>query len=281
MPIPNINILRERSAYFNSDAVSNYLKPKMKVVEKVKSNSASGIAIQVQNLSKSFGDIKVLENLNLDIKPGAFVAIVGRSGCGKSTLLRLISGLDQAEVGSISYDGNPHSSINGDARFMFQEARLLPWQSIINNVRLGLKKTDFPKALNALQQVGLDARADVWPSVLSGGQRQRVALARSLVHEPRLLLLDEPLGALDALTRIEMQGLIEKLWREHGFTAILVTHDIFEAVSLADRVILLNDGKIDLDINIDLPRPRQRSDVELNRLGEEILQRILTRPVAS
>ncbi|MCX7082951.1 MAG: ATP-binding cassette domain-containing protein [Methylococcales bacterium] len=281
MPIPNINILRERSAYFNSDAVSNYLKPKMKVVEKVKSNSASGIAIQVQNLSKSFGDIKVLENLNLDIKPGAFVAIVGRSGCGKSTLLRLISGLDQAEVGSISYDGNPHSSINGDARFMFQEARLLPWQSVINNVRLGLKKTDFPKALNALQQVGLDARADVWPSVLSGGQRQRVALARSLVHEPRLLLLDEPLGALDALTRIEMQGLIEKLWREHGFTAILVTHDIFEAVSLADRVILLNDGKIDLDINIDLPRPRQRSDVELNRLGEEILQRILTRPVAS
>ncbi len=281
MPIPNINILRERSAYFNSEAVSNYLKPKMKVVEKVKSNSASGIAIQVQNLSKSFGDIKVLENLNLDIKPGAFVAIVGRSGCGKSTLLRLISGLDQAEVGSISYDGNPHSSINGDARFMFQEARLLPWQSVINNVRLGLKKTDFPKALNALQQIGLDARADVWPSVLSGGQRQRVALARSLVHEPRLLLLDEPLGALDALTRIEMQGLIEKLWREHGFTAILVTHDIFEAVSLADRVILLNDGKIDLDINIDLPRPRQRSDVELNRLGEEILQRILTRPVAS
>jgi len=281
MPIPNINILRERSAYFNSDAVSEHVKAKIKAVEKVKSNSASGIAIQVQNLSKSFGDIKVLENLNLDIKPGAFVAIVGRSGCGKSTLLRLISGLDQAEVGSISYDGNPHSSINGDARFMFQEARLLPWQSVINNVRLGLKKTDFPKALNALQQVGLDARADVWPSVLSGGQRQRVALARSLVHEPRLLLLDEPLGALDALTRIEMQGLIEKLWREHGFTAILVTHDIFEAVSLADRVILLNDGKIDLDINIDLPRPRQRSDVELNRLGEEILQRILTRPIAS
>jgi len=281
MPIPNINILRERSAYFNSESAPNYLKPKMNAVGKVKSNSASGIAIQVQNLSKSFGDIHVLENLTLDIKPGAFVAIVGRSGCGKSTLLRLISGLDQAEVGSISYDGNPHSSINGDARFMFQEARLLPWQSVINNVRLGLKKTDFPKALNALQQVGLDARADVWPSVLSGGQRQRVALARSLVHEPRLLLLDEPLGALDALTRIEMQGLIEKLWREHGFTAILVTHDIFEAVSLADRVILLNDGKIDLDINIDLPRPRQRSDVKLNRLGEEILQRILTSPLAS
>jgi sulfonate transport system ATP-binding protein len=281
MPIPNINILKERPAYFNSEAVSEHVKAKMKVVENVKANSASGIAIQVQNLSKSFGDISVLENLNLDIKPGAFVAIVGRSGCGKSTLLRLISGLDQADVGTITYDGSDHRSINGDARFMFQEARLLPWQSVINNVRLGLKKIQFPKALKALRQVGLEARADVWPSVLSGGQRQRVALARSLVHEPRLLLLDEPLGALDALTRIEMQGLIEKLWREHGFTAILVTHDIFEAVSLADRVILLNEGKIDLDLDIDIPRPRQRSDVELNRLGEEILQRILTRPVAS
>ena len=174
-----------------------------------------------------------------------------------------------------------HRSLNGDARFMFQEARLLPWHSVIDNVRLGLKKNQFHKALDALQQVGLEARADEWPSVLSGGQRQRVALARSLVHEPRLLLLDEPLGALDALTRIEMQGLIERLWRENGFTAVLVTHDIFEAVALADRVILLNEGKIDLDLDIDLPRPRQRSNVELNRLADEILQRILTSPEAA
>lgn len=273
----NLNIRKEPPTY----QASNDVKHKMKVEQKVNQKSTSGIAIQIENLSKSFGDINVLENLNLDIKPGSFVAIVGRSGCGKSTLLRLISGLDQANVGSIYYDGNQHNSINGDARFMFQESRLLPWQSVINNVRLGLKKAEFPKALNALKQVGLEARADVWPSVLSGGQRQRVALARSLVHEPRLLLLDEPLGALDALTRIEMQNLIERLWRELGFTAILVTHDIFEAVALADRVILLNEGKVDLDINIDIPRPRQRSDVELNRLAEEILQRILTRPVTS
>jgi sulfonate transport system ATP-binding protein len=278
MPIPNINILRAQPAYFKPEPVLNRAKPKMKVIEE---KSASGISIQVENLSKSFGELNVLENLNLNIKPGSFVAIVGRSGCGKSTLLRLISGLDQADVGSISYDQKIHRSINGDARFMFQEARLLPWHSVIDNVRLGLKKNQFSKALDALQQVGLEARADEWPSVLSGGQRQRVALARSLVHEPRLLLLDEPLGALDALTRIEMQGLIERLWLKHGFTAVLVTHDIFEAVALADRVILLNEGKIDLDLDINLPRPRQRSNVELNRLGEEILQRILTAPVAS
>ena len=277
MPIQNLNIRRECNVY----PASNYAKPKMKVVEKVNQKSTSGIEIKIENLSKSFGDINVLDSLNLAIKPGSFVAIVGRSGCGKSTLLRLISGLDQSDDGSIYYDGSQHNAINGDARFMFQEARLLPWQSVINNVRLGLNKAEFPKALNALKQVGLESRADVWPSVLSGGQRQRVALARSLVHEPRLLLLDEPLGALDALTRIEMQNLIERLWRELGFTAILVTHDIFEAVALADRVILLNEGKIDLDVDINIARPRQRSDMELNRLGEEILQRILTTPVTS
>jgi len=252
MPLPKINILTTRPSYFKPEPVlelfKSHAKSKIKVAKQTSSISAAGIAIQVENLSKSFGEINVLENLNLSIKPGSFVAIVGRSGCGKSTLLRLISGLDQANAGSVFYDDKIHRSINGDARFMFQEARLLPWHSVIDNVRLGLKKNQFHKALDALQQVGLEARAGEWPSVLSGGQRQRVALARSLVHEPRLLLLDEPLGALDALTRLEMQGLIERLWRENGFTAILVTHDIFEAVALADRVILLNEGKIDLDL---------------------------------
>lgn len=285
MPLQKIDILTPRTSYFKPEPVlglfKRHAKSKLKVATETPSTTATGIAIQVDNLSKSFGDIKVLENLNLSIKPGSFVAIVGRSGCGKSTLLRLISGLDQANAGSIFYDDKIHRSLNGDARFMFQEARLLPWHSVIDNVRLGLKKNHFHKALDALHQVGLEARADEWPSVLSGGQRQRVALARSLVHEPRLLLLDEPLGALDALTRIEMQGLIEKLWRENGFTAILVTHDIFEAVALADRVILINQGEIDLDLAIDLPRPRQRSNVELNRLANEILQRILTSPVAA
>lgn len=249
---------------------------KIATVHPATTTQAPGIDIRIENLSKSFGDIEVLKNLNLTIQPGSFVAIVGRSGCGKSTLLRLISGLEQASEGAVFFDDKIHRSINSDARFMFQEARLLPWRSVIGNVNLGLNTNQAPKALHALQQVGLEARANEWPSVLSGGQRQRVALARSLVHEPRLLLLDEPLGALDALTRIEMQGLIERIWQENRFTAILVTHDICEAVALADRVILLDHGRIDLDLDINLPRPRQRNNAQLNELEAQILQRILT-----
>jgi sulfonate transport system ATP-binding protein len=154
---------------------------------------------------------------------GEFVAIVGRSGCGKSTLLRAIAGLETADEGSRGGQGQYRASI----RIMFQEARLLPWKSVLENVALGL-----PRSLNAaaatLATVGLAERADDWPAELSGGQRQRVALARAL-HEPQLLLLDEPLGALDALTRIEMQQLIESLWLARGFTAVLVTHDVQEA----------------------------------------------------
>ncbi|MBE0435093.1 MAG: ATP-binding cassette domain-containing protein [Methylomicrobium sp.] len=256
-------------------------KPKIAVVKTAHPSTVPGIAIKLENLSKHFGDLQVLENLDLSIEPGSFVAIVGRSGCGKSTLLRLISGLEQPNKGTVFYDGKVHNKLNEEARFMFQEARLLPWHSVIKNVRLGLKKHQFPKALDALQQVGLETRAEEWPSVLSGGQRQRVALARSLVHEPRLLLLDEPLGALDALTRIEMQSLIERIWLENGFTAILVTHDIAEAVALADRVIVLDQGKVDLDLNIGQPRPRQRGNAQLSQLESAILQRILTAPDTS
>ena len=241
----------------------------------------ASIALDLQQVGKKFGDLTVLENLNLTIKPGSFVAIVGRSGCGKSTLLRLISGLDQPTEGEVLYDGKVHRVLNDYARVMFQEARLLPWRNVLDNVSLGLGKTGKEKALAALKHVGLDSRAKAWPSVLSGGQRQRVALARALVHEPRLLLLDEPMGALDALTRIEMQQLVERIWLEDQFTAVLVTHDISEAVMLADRVILLDAGKIDLDVNIDLPRPRQRDNAKLIELKEEVLRRVLTTPDAA
>lgn len=236
------------------------------------------LAVKLQHVGKNFGDLTVLENLNLDIQPGSFVAIVGRSGCGKSTLLRLISGLEQPDHGTVYYDDQIHRGLNGHARFMFQEARLLPWKRVLDNVCLGLCKARKDRALQALKHIGLEAKAHEWPSVLSGGQRQRVALARALVHEPKLLLLDEPLGALDALTRIEMQQLIERIWLETGFTAILVTHDISEAVTLADRVILLDGGKIDLDIAIDLPRPRYRDHPRWIQLEEEILQRVLNKP---
>jgi sulfonate transport system ATP-binding protein len=157
---------------------------------------------------------------------------------------------------------------------MFQDARLLPWKRVKDNITLGLRGAD---ALGVLRQVGLADRALDWPARLSGGQRQRVALARALIHDPQLLLLDEPLGALDALTRIGMQGLIETLWRERRFTALLVTHDVQEAVALADRVVLIEDGRIALDLRIDLPRPRERGSAAFAALEARILDRVLRR----
>jgi sulfonate transport system ATP-binding protein len=156
---------------------------------------------------------------------------------------------------------------------MFQDARLLPWKDVADNVALGLPRG--VDVLPVLQQVGLQDRAREWPSVLSGGQRQRVALARALVHDPQLMLLDEPLGALDALTRIEMQQMIERLWQARGFTALLVTHDVQEAVALADRVVLIEDGAIAMDWRVDLPRPRLRGNPRFAELEEKILARVL------
>ncbi|SHN08961.1 sulfonate transport system ATP-binding protein [Duganella sacchari] len=230
-----------------------------------------GVALELDSVSKSFGARKVLKDIQLELRAGEFVAIVGRSGCGKSTLLRAIAGLETADEGSIAVG---KGSIGASIRIMFQEARLLPWKSVLENVALGL-----PRSLNAaaatLATVGLAERADDWPSALSGGQRQRVALARALLHEPQLLLLDEPLGALDALTRIEMQQLIESLWLARGFTAVLVTHDVQEALALADRVVLIEDGRITLDLKVDLPRPRARGNAAFAALEQRLLGRIL------
>ncbi|MRW85930.1 ATP-binding cassette domain-containing protein [Pseudoduganella sp. FT26W] len=230
-----------------------------------------GVALNLESVSKSFGTRQVLHDVQLELRPGEFVAIVGRSGCGKSTLLRAIAGLETADQGSIKIGTG---SIASSIRIMFQEARLLPWKTVLDNVALGL-----PRSLNAaaatLATVGLAERADDWPAELSGGQRQRVALARALLHEPQLLLLDEPLGALDALTRIEMQQLIESLWLARGFTAVLVTHDVQEALALADRVVLIEDGRITLDMKVDLPRPRARGNAAFAALEQRLLGRIL------
>jgi len=238
------------------------------------SHPDTGAALSLRGIVKRFGELPVLNGLALDIAPGSFVAVIGRSGCGKSTLLRLIAGLEQPDQGEIRIDDKRHKRRNDDVRVMFQDARLLPWRRVIDNVRLGLPAGTAPLADEVLRQVGLAQRARDWPRVLSGGQKQRVALARALVHEPRLLLLDEPLGALDALTRIEMHRLIERLWLEHGFTAVLVTHDVAEAVALADRVVLLEDGVPAMDLEIDLPRPRRR-DAAFARLEQHILGRLL------
>ncbi|QBF28995.1 aliphatic sulfonates ABC transporter ATP-binding protein [Pseudomonas tructae] len=237
-----------------------------------------GIPLAAQNLQKTFGQRQVLRDIELHIPAGQFVAIVGRSGCGKSTLLRLLAGLDQPSGGELLAGSAPLCEAQQDTRLMFQEARLLPWKKVIDNVGLGLSGDWRPRALQALEAVGLAERANEWPAALSGGQKQRVALARALIHQPRLLLLDEPLGALDALTRIEMQQLIERLWRQHGFTVLLVTHDVSEAVAVADRVILIEDGEVGLDLHIDLPRPRMRGSHRLAALETEVLNRVLSIP---
>jgi sulfonate transport system ATP-binding protein len=238
-----------------------------------------GLAVTLNNVAKRYGDKQILNGTHLSIQEGEFIAIVGRSGCGKSTLLRLIAGLDKSSGGSIERDGEQVDGIGSHTRFMFQDARLLPWKTVLDNVRIGVGKSGpadaKQQAYAALKLVGLQDRADEWPSVLSGGQRQRVALARALVGDPRLLLFDEPLGALDALTRIEMQQLIERLWGQRGFTAVLVTHDVSEAVALADRVILIEDGRIALDVPITLARPRVK-DTGFNHFERLILDRVLT-----
>ena len=239
-----------------------------------------GVKLEARHLVKRYGEREVLRDTQLAIEPGEFIAIVGRSGCGKSTLLRLIAGLEAASGGQLVTDGKPVNGLHDDTRIMFQEARLLPWKRVLDNVTLGLPPEARARGREVLAQVGLADRENEWPARLSGGQRQRVALARALVHHPRLLLLDEPLGALDALTRIEMHRLIEGLWQQHRFTALLVTHDVQEAVALADRVILIEDGRIALDERIALARPRSQGDAAFAAIEKRILDRVLQKPAA-
>lgn len=254
-------------------------EPKEEIL--IMTNKVKGMQLTLERLHKSFGNKTVLKGINLEIQPGEFVAIVGRSGCGKSTMLRLVAGLDAPSDGNVLLNGTySDKPINPAVRMMFQDARLLPWQRVLANVELGLigansKVYAKQTALQVLRAVGLEDRAYEWPSVLSGGQRQRVALARALASKPSLLLLDEPLGALDALTRIEMQQLLESLWQEQGFTALLITHDVEEAVVLADRVILIENGQISMNVEIDLPRPRARRDAKFAKTVEGILDRVM------
>jgi sulfonate transport system ATP-binding protein len=252
--------------------------PHARVVRDERPVHTSGLPLSIRGLRKSFGDNEVLCGIDLHIPAGQFVAIVGKSGCGKSTLLRLIAGLEKVDAGSISFGGDVQAE---DIRVMFQEPRLLPWARVLANVEVGLGRDRasgdaHARAEKALTEVGLAEKRDQWPSVLSGGQKQRVALGRALVSRPRVLAFDEPLGALDALTRISMQRLLERVWRDQGFTAILVTHDVAEAVALADRVLVIEEGRIAHDVTVNAARPRERGSAELAGLEGSILSHLLS-----
>ncbi len=212
--------------------------------------------LRVHSVSKRFGEREGLHRLDLTVQEGEMVAI---------------------NEGTIAVDSNLVNGRNRSTRLMFQDSALLPWNSVLENVALAAPDRTRKRelALEALRQVGLVHRAHDWPAILSGGQRQRVALARALASEARLILFDEPLGALDALTRLEMQNLIEKLWQQRGFTAILVTHDVEEAVALADRVLLMQHGEFGYESLVSLSRPRDRASAAFAALKAEILSRVL------
>ncbi|MFC9898483.1 ABC transporter ATP-binding protein [Nocardia sp. NPDC127579] len=215
--------------------------------------------LRIRDVGKSFGDRPVLRGVDLDLRQGEIVALVGRSGSGKSTLLRVLAGLAGEHTG--------HVEVGGRVSVAFQEARLVPWLSVARNVALGLpdrrrRAGGLDQARAVLDEVGLANRGDAWPITLSGGEAQRAALARALVAEPALLLLDEPFGALDALTKIAMHDLLLRLFAEHGFGVLLVTHDVTEAVTLADRVLVLEDGRLAHEIDIPLDRPRAHAAPE-------------------
>jgi sulfonate transport system ATP-binding protein len=243
---------------------------------------AVGASVDIENVSHAF-DIEgellpVLEDVSLRIEPGEFVALLGPSGCGKSTLLRLVAGLEPPRSGSLREDGalirNPHPS----RVVVFQDPTLFPWRNVWDNVALGLEaqgvlKQQRQRVDDTIDLVGLSNFRNVYPHQLSGGMAQRAALARALVNDPKVLILDEPLGKLDSLTRIAMQTELVSLWQRKGFTTLLVTHDAEEALVLANRVIVLSDrpAKIEADIRVERPHPRHRGDPYLADLRRQIL----------
>jgi sulfonate transport system ATP-binding protein len=223
-------------------------------------------AVRVRGLVRKFGERVVLDRVDLDLAAGEFVALLGRSGSGKSTLLRALAGLDAAELGGGELEVSDNRSV------VFQDARLLPWARVLDNVVLGLDSHDaHERGRAALHEVGLAGRERAYPVELSGGEQQRVALARSLVSQPELLLADEPFGALDALTRLRMHALLRELCVRHRPAVLLVTHDVDEAISLADRVLVLMEGRVAVDQSIDLPAPRSHRDARFLELRELLL----------
>jgi NitT/TauT family transport system ATP-binding protein len=241
-----------------------------------------GLALEAAGVSHAFDlegqSLQVLDDVSFSVKPGEFVALLGPSGCGKSTLLRLVSGLETPRHGSLTEDGAAITGPDPSRVVMFQDPTLYPWRTIRDNVALGLEirgelKSKRHRVDEALELVGLSDFAKAYPHQLSGGMAQRASLARALVNDPRLLILDEPLGKLDALTRLSMQTEIAELWQKNRFTALLVTHDVEEALFLATRVLVFSErpARIVADLDVDLPYPRHRGDSRLTELRHEIM----------
>lgn len=252
------------------------------LAENVVSNS---IALDIKGVTHHYDldgrDLQVLDNVSIVIEPGEFVALLGPSGCGKSTLLRLAAGLETPTVGNVLEDGRPITAPDPDRILVFQDATLFPWRTVRANVAIGLEARGLIREREyrideVLKLVKLDGFADVYPHQLSGGMAQRAALARALVNDPKLLLLDEPFGKLDSLTRLRMQKELLDLWKSAGFTALLVTHDVEEALLLADRVIVLSDrpASIVAEVRVDQPHPRRRDDAGLVALRRELLGKL-------
>ena len=222
--------------------------------------------VRVEGLTRRFGDRTILDGIDADIASGEFVAMLGRSGSGKSTFLRALAGIDRDS------DGSGLIRVPARRSVLFQDARLLPWATILNNVLLGTEEHDAePQGRATLAEVGLQDRENDWPKTLSGGEQQRVALARSLIREPELLLADEPFSALDALTKIQMQTLLADICRRHSPAVLLVTHDVDEALTLADRILVLEQGRIVISVHIEAERPRDLADSAIVKIREQIL----------
>jgi sulfonate transport system ATP-binding protein len=241
--------------------------------------------LEIRGLTKSFvinGRLHpVFSRVDLDIEPGEFVVIVGESGSGKTTLLRIIAGLEAADTGAVLVNGEHVSGVSGERSMVFQEPRLLPWLTVRQNVNIGLELRRLPRPAidrrvdQFLALVGLGEFAAAFPGQLSGGMAQRVGIARALVTNPEVLLLDEPLGALDAMTRMRMQGELERIWSEQNVTMIMVTHDIEEAVYLANKIVVMSGGGANIGevIDVSLPRPRDRSCNEFITIREALLRK--------
>lgn len=241
------------------------------------------LRISLRKLAKRDGARVVLKGLDLDIAAGEFVAVVGRGGAGKSRLLRILAGLDRpsgAQGGPptrspVLFDNFPQWASDERVRLVFPEDRLLPWKRVWQNVALGVPGDARGRALDALRQVGLAEHASDWPAQLNAAQRQRVALARAVLRRPGLLLLDDPLSGLDALSRIDAQALIEQAWQRGGFTSVLATRDVHEAVALADRIVVIDEGAVIFDERVALTRPRARGSAAFAALAARVLRAIL------